>query len=116
MHPVLTKIRDNLRERIKILRQAECHRRDRKRRLKGRVDFTKNPFKYMSKLLGNKRSGELRATKEEVDEHLCQVHSDPRREDSLEEMERLIKPAEPTFPLKVEEPSWQEVNNFLKKA
>lgn len=28
------------------------------------------------------------------------LNSDPRREDSLEEMERLIKPAESTFPFK----------------
>lgn len=105
-----------MRERIKILRQAECHRRDRKRQLKEGVDFTKNPFKYMSKLLGDKRTGELKATKEEVEKHLCQVYSDPKREDSLEEMERLIKLAEPMFPSKEEEPSWRKVRHFLKKA
>ena len=114
--PAITEIRDNLRERIKILRRAECHRRDRKRRLKERANFTKNPFKYMSKLLGDKRSGELKATKEEVEEHLRQVHSDSRREDGLGEMERLTKPAEPTIAFKEEEPTWQEVNSFLKKA
>ncbi|KAK0137644.1 hypothetical protein N1851_026134 [Merluccius polli] len=85
----LTEIQDNLRERIKILHQAECHRRDRKRWTKERVDFIKNPFKYLS---------------------------DPRREDSLEEIEKLIKPAESTIPFGAEEPSWHEVNNFLKKA
>ncbi|KAK0148397.1 hypothetical protein N1851_011270 [Merluccius polli] len=31
-------------------------------------------------------------------------------------MEKLIKPAEPTILFSAEEPSWQEVNNFLKKA
>ncbi|KAK0139195.1 hypothetical protein N1851_024123 [Merluccius polli] len=112
--PALTEIRDNLRERIKFLRRAECHRRDRKRQTKERVDFTKNPFEYLSKLLGDKRSEELKATKEQVEEH--QVHSDPRREDSLEEMEELIKPAEPTIPFGAEEPSWQEVKHVLKKA
>lgn len=81
----------------------------------GKGGLTKNPFKYLSKTLGNKRSGELKATKEEVEEHLCQVHSDPRRMDSLEE-EKLIKPAKSTIPFGVEEPSWQEVNNFLRKA
>ncbi|KAK0139990.1 hypothetical protein N1851_023097 [Merluccius polli] len=101
--PALTKIRNNLRE-------------DRKRWTKERVDFTRNPFKYLSKLLGTKRSGELKATKEQMEEHLRQVHSDRRREDSMEEMEKLIKPAEPTIPFGAEGPSWQEVNNFLKKA
>ena len=69
--PALSEIRDSLRERIKILRRAECHRRDRKRRMKERVDFMKNPFKYLSKLLGDKRSGELKATKEEVE--VCDI-------------------------------------------
>lgn len=32
------------------------------------------------------------------------------------EMEKLIKSTEATTPFAVEEPSWQEVNNFLKKA
>ncbi|KAK0146715.1 hypothetical protein N1851_013923 [Merluccius polli] len=64
--------------------------------MKERVNFTKNPFKYLLKLLGDKRSGKLKATKEQVEEHLRQVHSE--REDSLEEMEKLIKPAEPTIP------------------
>ena len=51
-----------------------------------------------------------------MEEHLHQVQSDPRMEDSLEEMEKLIKPAEQTIPFGAEEPHWQEVNNFLKKA
>ncbi len=34
----------------------------------------------------------------------------------MEEMEKLIKPAEPAIPFRVEEPSWQEVSTFLKKA
>eukprot|EP00064_Thunnus_orientalis_P020212 superscaffoldBa00005436_g20344 len=92
--PAFPEIQDNLRERIKIL----------------------NPFEYVAKILGDKRSGELKATKEEVREHLCQLHSDSRREDSLEEMEKLITPAEPTIPFRVEEPSWWEDNNFLKVA
>ncbi|KAK0154155.1 hypothetical protein N1851_003779 [Merluccius polli] len=108
--PALTEFRDKLRERIKILRRAECHGRDRKRWTSPRT------FKYLSKLLGDKISGELKATKEQVEEHLHQVHSDHRREDSLKEMEKLIKPAEPTIHFSAEEPSWQEVNNFLKKA
>lgn len=82
----------------------------------GKNRLTKNPFKYLSKLLSDKRSGELQATKEEVEEHLRQVHSDPRREDALGDMEKLIKPAEPSIPFRAEELSWQEVNTFLRKA
>lgn len=97
--PALTEICDNLREHIKTLQRAECHHRDRKRRMKERTDFTKNPSKYLSKLLDDVKSGQLKATKEEVEEHLREVHSDLRREDSLEEMEKLIKPTELAIPL-----------------
>lgn len=53
---------------------------------------------------------------EEVEGHLCGVNSDPRREEELEEIAKLIKPNEPTIPFEVMEPSWLEVNDFLKKA
>ena len=48
--------------------------------MKERREFTKNPFQYLSKLLGDKISGELKAMKEEVEEHLCGVHSELRCE------------------------------------
>ncbi|KAK3542028.1 hypothetical protein QTP86_010848 [Hemibagrus guttatus] len=80
--------------------------------MKERTYFTKNPFKYLLKFMGNVRSGQLKATKEEVEEHLRQVHSNPRREESLEEMEKLMKPTEPAVPFRDEDPSWQEMNTF----
>lgn len=60
----LKEIWDTLRERIKTLRRAEYYRRDRRRRAKQREQFTKNPFAYLSKLLGDKRSGQLQASRE----------------------------------------------------
>lgn len=48
--------------------------------------------------------------------HLHQVHSDPKREESLAKMERIIQSTRRTVPFKEEEPSWQEVNDFIKKA
>lgn len=54
------------------------------------------PFQYLSKPLVDKRSGELKATKEEVEEHLRGVHSDLRRRDVRSQL--------------------AEVNDFLKKA
>ncbi|XP_056314571.1 uncharacterized protein LOC130229674 [Danio aesculapii] len=114
--PALSEIRDNLRERIKTLRRAECHRRDRRKRMKAQTEFIKNPFRYLSNILGDVRSGQLEATKEEVEDHLRQAHSDPRREKGLGEMEKLLKPTAPSILFRSEEPSWQEVNTFLRKA
>lgn len=114
--PALKEMRDHLRERIKTLRRAECQRRDRRRREKESVNFTKNPFKYLSGLLGVKRSGVLKASNEEVEEHLRKVHSDPRRVEDLDLEGRLCCPEEPTIPFDDGELKWQEVNDFIRKA
>lgn len=53
--PALTEIRYNLRECIKILRRAECRRWDSCRKGWTSRDF-RNPFKYLAKRLGDKRS------------------------------------------------------------
>lgn len=58
----------------------------------------------------------MKASGVEVEGHLHQVHSDPKREESLAKMERIIQSTRPTVPFKEEEPSWQEVNDFIKKA
>ncbi|KAJ7998423.1 hypothetical protein DPEC_G00204780 [Dallia pectoralis] len=92
--PALKEMRDNIREHIKTLRRVECQRRDRRRREKERIKFTKKP-KYLSVLLGVKRSGVLKALKEGVEEHLCKVHSDPRREEELNLEGKLCSPEEP---------------------
>lgn len=105
-----------MRERIKTLCRAECQRRDRRRREKERVKFTKNPFKYLSGLLGVKRSGVLKASKEEVEEHLRKVHSDPRQEEELDLEGKLRCTEEPTIPFDDRELRWQEVNEFIRKA
>ncbi len=41
-------------------------------------------IQYLSRLLGDKRSGQLKALNVEVEQHLHSVHSDPRREEELE--------------------------------
>ncbi|KAK0148398.1 hypothetical protein N1851_011270 [Merluccius polli] len=69
-------IRDNLRERIKVLHRAECHRRDRQQRTKTHSNICRN-F-WVTKEQGSRKQ------QNQVEEHLHQFHSDPRREDSLE--------------------------------
>lgn len=70
-------IGDNPRAHVKTLHQAGCHRRDRRWQEKDRPKCTKHPFKYTSGLLGLERSGEWKALKEEVEEHLRNLHSNP---------------------------------------
>ena len=69
--------------------------------MKESIDFHKDPPNISQNSWGDKRSGELKAIKKEVEEHICGVHSDLRCEDELEEMAKLIKPDEPTIPFEV---------------
>ena len=73
----LEQLRTQLRERLKLLRRAELNRRKRKEREKRRTQFTANPFQFVSRMLGAKRSGTLECTQQEVEDYICQMNSDP---------------------------------------
>ncbi len=56
----------------------------------------------------------LRATETKMQEHLHQVHSDPRREDNLKRMEKLIKPGEVGRKSQLSQDSQKEVSSRAK--
>lgn len=76
---------------IRVLHLAE--RRQRERACK-RAAFIINPFKFTKELLGQKSSGRLVCSKEEINQHLKQTYSDPEREQELVECAVLIDPPE----------------------
>ena len=78
--------------------------------------FTANPFQFTSHLLGSKGSGTLTAGKEEVEQHLKDMHSDPRRDEDLGDNDKLIQPDEPKYPFDGAEPKLREVNDVIRKA
>ena len=51
-----------------------------------------------------------------MEEHLSQVHSDERRDEELEENDRLIHPEEPTQVFDIEEPMLGEVKDVVRKS
>ena len=78
------------------LKRAEYHWRRRKERANKRAAFISNPYGFTKDLLGQKRSGSLKCSKEELEEHLSSTYSDPRCDKQLEEFSRLIEPHEAT--------------------
>ena len=110
----LAELRDTIREKLKILRRAEKSRKRRKERARAR--FTANPFQFTSHLLGSKGPGTLTAGKEEVEQHLKDMHSDPRRDDDLGDNEKLIQPDEPEYPFDGAEPKLREVNDVITRS
>ena len=112
----LVELRLMLRKRLLILRRAEQHRRRRRERARKRAAFINNPFGFMKKLLGQKRSGHLVCSKEEVDQHLHDTFSDPTRDQELGQCKALIKPPEPAEAFDQREPLLKEVQEVVRKA
>lgn len=105
-----------LRKKIRILRRAEWHRRRRRERARRRAAFITNPFKFTKELLGQKRSGQLVCTKEEIDHHLKETYSDPAREQELGECSTLIDPVGPSVQFNMAELQLKEVREVVGKA
>ena len=58
--------RDSIRSKRKSSRRAEWHRRRRKERARKRMAFISIPFGFTKKLLGEKRSGHMESSTEEI--------------------------------------------------
>ncbi|XP_076090373.1 uncharacterized protein LOC143062594 [Mytilus galloprovincialis] len=114
--PALSELRDTIRKKLKITRRAERTRKRRKKREKARAQFTSDPFQFTSRLLGKKGSGQLKASKEEVEEYLREMHSDPKREDELPDIEQLIRPENPEQVFDESPPKLKEVVDVIKKG
>ena len=105
-----------LRNKLKIIRRAERHRKRQKNRARAWERFTSNTFLFTSALLGKKTSGILESSLEELEEHLRRVYSDPRRDEELEECEKLIAPETPSELFDEKEPTLKEVHDVIRKA
>ena len=97
-----------------ILRRAEWHRRWGRERARKRATFIANPFGFTKQLLGDKRSGRLECSTEEVNHFLQDTVSDSLREQELEPNKALISPAPPTTEFNLREPSLKEVEEIIK--
>ncbi|XP_062283087.1 uncharacterized protein LOC133987658 [Scomber scombrus] len=105
-----------LRKNIRVLRRAEWHRRRRRERARKHAAFIANPFKFTKDLLGQKRSGKLASSQEDIDQHLKQTYSDPAREQELGECNTLIEPPEPDMQFDMSELQLAEVREVVRKA
>ncbi|XP_053332775.1 uncharacterized protein LOC128506382 [Clarias gariepinus] len=105
-----------LRKKIRVLRRAEWHRRRRRERARRRASFIANPFKFTKELLGQKRSGRLGSSQEEINHHLTQMYSDSCRMHELGECNTLIDPPEPEVQFNTSDLQLKEVREVVHKA
>ena len=101
---------------LRRLKRAESVRKSRRRKKKNIGEFLSQPYAYARKLLTPTVEGTLEDSKEKVEEHLKQTHSDSKREDNLPALEELVDFAEPTVSLKMEPPTYREFLQRLHKT
>ncbi|XP_061571176.1 uncharacterized protein LOC133424524 [Cololabis saira] len=114
--PQLAELRNIIRKKLTTLRRAEWHRRRRKERARKRTAFIADPFGFIKQLLGQKRSGRLVCSKEEVDNFLDNNLSDPDREQELGPLSALLDIPSPTVNFITSEPTWKEVQEVVTAA
>ena len=112
----LQHLREIQRDRLINLRKAEGFRRRRKARDRTRAAFTSNPYRFSKTLLGGEKSGRLECSKEDIEQYLAEVHSDPRREEQLGVSPRICPEDPPTLLLDMKEPTWREIQEVVRKA
>jgi hypothetical protein len=60
---------------LKSLKRAQNNRRRRRERMLRRSQFTRYPFQFVRKMLGDEKSGRLECPSEEFKEYLRNVHT-----------------------------------------
>ena len=104
------------RQRLSTLTKAERLKRKRKKRVKQRQKFFEDPFAFVKVLFTPAKSGELKVSKEELEEHLRETYSDVDREVPLPYMQGLVHPTPPSEVLDCSPPRLSEVVGFVKKG
>ncbi|XP_052218246.1 uncharacterized protein LOC127835860 [Dreissena polymorpha] len=112
----LAELRDDVRKEIQCLRRAENLSRKRHERRRKRAQFTSNPFQFVKRLLGEKKTGELQCTKEEANKYIKDMYSDSDRHKALGECDKLLTPDDPEHDFDCAEPRLQEVKDIVRKA
>ena len=109
-------LRDGLREHLKSLRKAERLKINRKLKSRRRFQFTANPYKFSKMLFESERGGKLESTVEEVEAFLDQSHSDPLKDEPLEECSRIEPVPVPMNQFDCKEPTFHEVECVVRKV
>ena len=107
---------EDLKEKNRDLQRHErrCIRRKESRR--ARKQFLKNPYEEAKKLFTQPRSGKLNCTKEELDAHVRQTYSDPKRNETLPDMRDLERPTAPGVSYQLGPVTEKEMDEFVGKA
>lgn len=106
----------DIKNRLASLRRAENLQKRRRKKEQTRTRFYKDPFKFLKTLFTKEKSGVLKATRKDLEEHLRVTHSDQRRHEHLAIPLDIppIKPPEHQF--EIGPPTWKEVEYTVHRA
>ena len=107
---------EDVKKKHRDLRKAERLAQKRRERRRQRKRFLDNPYKFAGEVLAEKRSGQLAASKAELEDHLRRVYSDPGRGAEMEDVGGLVRPTKPEVKFDTSELKWSEVTAFVRKA
>ncbi|KAK0146192.1 Retrovirus-related Pol polyprotein from type-2 retrotransposable element R2DM [Merluccius polli] len=109
-------LQDDVKTRLASLRRAENLRKRRRKKEQTRTRFYKNPYKFLGSLFTKEKSGTLKTTKKDMEEHLRATNLDSKRHEQLV-IPSDIPPIEPPqHHIETTPPTWKEVENTVRRA
>ena len=101
---------------LRLKKRAENDRKNRRKFRRNCNEFLSQPYGFSRKLMNPKPRGQLKSTKDEVEAHLHNIHSDPKREASQEMSEEMLKYEETDTPFNNKPPSYSDFTKKLRKT
>lgn len=105
-----------IKSRLSSLRKTETLRKRRKKKEHTRTQFYKDPYKFLKGLFSKEKSGILKTTKKDLEDHLRNTHLDPRRHEHLAIPSDIPPILPPKYQCDIGPPTWKEVERVIHRA
>ena len=112
----IKQLQDDKIRKLRLKKRAESIRKNRKAFSRNCSKFLSQPFDFAREIISPKPIGEMKSSKEEVEQHLKKAHGDDRKNEAREETEELLEYSMPEVEFENEAPSWAEFNKRLRKT
>ena len=103
-------------KKARLMKRAETLKSKRRQFKQNSEEFTSQPFAFARKVLTAEVKGKLESTKEEVEKHLKDTHSDVRREEEMPLPDDLYEYPEPVKEFEMSPPTWREFSRLLRRT
>ena len=106
----------DLKKRYRDVRRAAYYQRKRRKQVRERERFYRNPYEFVKQLFSEGASGALKASKEELEDHLHLTYSAANLEEVLHLRPVLVAPPQVEHAFDLGELKAWEVNEVIRKA